>query len=817
MEKKNSGKDLILLGVLFLASVILSAIYMYPSFSGKVLYQTDVIQSAGGKAEVTQYEKKGEQILWTNSMFSGMPTYQIYLEHNNNYVKRYILNPYTNNVPSPLSIIILCLVSGFLFCYALRFNPWVSFIVTLLFTYGCFNITSIEAGHTNKIYAMALMPAIWAGAALIFDKKYLTGIVVSVISIAIQIAFNHVQITYYTFLGLGIYFVYQFVMAIIQKDFKPLGIGVGIMVLSLVLGVGSNASLLWTTYEYADETIRGGSELTGPDGQAPHEGLDKGYARSWSYGIAESVTLFIPGAYGGSSNEKLSKNSDSYEALVSHGVPKKSADQFIEAAPTYWGDQPFLAGPSYMGIIAFLFFIYFLVASKSSQRWWLLGVFVLFLFMAWGRHFGVFSHLMHDYFPFYNKFRTPSMAMSMVQLCMAVGAGFGLMELVNKLKENPAGAAKGFLIVSAVLGGLCLIVGIMPGVFFSFENPAVDESLKGMIGGETWLMEAIWSDRASMASFDALRSFLFVALSALFVWLAGKKILRTEFLMALLIVVVTIDMIGVDARYVSPSSFKPRKKGTVAMPTDADRLIMQDPDPHYRVFDVTSDPFANAIPSLFHKSIGGYHAAKIRRYQDLIERHISKQNMSVINMLNTKYFIVPDNTGAPRVAPNPGALGNAWFVDSLKWAATPDDEINGLNNLNTKTTALISEKNKAYIGDFVPVHDSTASIKLVHYHPDSLKYVSNAGSPQLAVFSEVYYNSGKGWEAFVDGQPAEHIRVNYILRALKLPAGKHEIAFIYEPKSFILGSKLSLAFSLTCLVIFIGGSALLIYKKVKRA
>ncbi|MBL0912886.1 MAG: YfhO family protein [Bacteroidia bacterium] len=804
--------------ILFAVSLVLTAIYLYPNFSGKVLNQSDVVQAEGGQTEVKKYMKEeGKQILWTNSMFSGMPTYQVYLEHKNNLVKRFILNPITQNLPSPFSIFFLCLVSGFLFFYALKFKPWVNLIATLVFTYSCFNIVSIEAGHLNKILALALMPAIWAGAVLIFDKKVIAGSVVSLIAVAMQLGFNHPQITYYTFLGLGIYFLYQIVLAIQSKQFKSVLIAASVMILSVGLSIGSNASLLWTTYEYADETIRGGSELS----DAPNSGqsgLDKGYAFSWSYGIGESIDLIIPNAYGGRSAEELSKNSETYKAMIAHGIDRRGADNFIKGAPTYWGDQPFTGGPAYMGVIAFLFFLYFMIAGRSSQRWWLLGIFVFSMLLSWGRHLGVFSDLMFSYFPMYNKFRTPLMAMSLTLLCVAAGAGFGIMALIENLKKDPEKEGKRFFIIAGILGGICLLIALAPALFFSFQNEQVDESIKSMIGGEQWLLDAIQSDRASLARMDALRSFVLIALSAGMVFLLNRNILKPQIFTAVLALLVVFDMIGVDARYMAPGDFKPRKTLT-ASASQADRLIMQDPDIHYRVFDVTRGPFADAMPSLFHKSIGGYHAAKIRRYQDVIERHISKNNMAVLDMLNAKYIIVSGETpdAPPQVMPNPDALGNAWFVSNFKWAPTPDDEINGLTGLNPRTTAVISEKDKAYLSDVQTTPDSTATIKLVSYHPDRMKYESMSNAQRLAVFSEIYYNSGKGWEAYIDGQKTDHIRVNYILRALKVPAGKHNIEFVFEPKSFREGSRISLMSSILVLTLALGGIGFLVYQSRKKS
>ncbi|MGQ3012695.1 MAG: YfhO family protein [Flavobacteriales bacterium] len=837
MENNKTRKDLILLAILFVVSIVITAIYLYPNFSGKVLNQSDVIQAEGGHSEVKKYKAKGEQILWTNSMFSGMPTYQVYLEHKDNLVKRFILNPIVQTLPSPFSIFFFCLVSGFLFFYALRFKPWVNLIATIIFTYSCFNIVSIEAGHLNKVLALALMPAIWAGAVLIFDKKVIAGAVVSLIAVAMQLSFNHPQITYYTFLGLGVYFLYQLVQAILSKQFKSILIAASVMILSVGLGVGSTTSLLWTTYEYADETIRGGSELS----DAPNSGqngLDKGYAFSWSYGVGESLDLIIPRINGGASGEKLSKNSETYKAMIEHGIPRGNAEKFVRAAPTYWGKQPFTGGPSYMGIVAFLFFLYYMLEglrnlktgpritlgsivrmlfTGKSPRGWIFVIFLFSLFMAWGKNFSVFADFMFNYFPLYNKFRTPAMAMSLTMLSVAIGAGMGIMTLLENLKKDPAKEGKRFLIVAASLGGFCLLIALAPALFLSFQNEAIDESIKGMIGGENWLLEAIQSDRASLARMDALRSGILVGIAALLVWLLSRNTLKPAVFTGILAVLVIFDMLGVDSRYISPDDFKPKKVLT-ASASAADRMIMQDPDIHYRVFDVTRNPFADAMPSLFHKSIGGYHAAKIRRYQDVIERHISKNNMAVLDMLNAKYIIVGGETedAPPQVMPNPDALGNAWFVSNFKWAPTPDDEINGLTGLNPRTTAVISEKDKAYLSDVQTTPDSTATIKLVSYHPDRMKYESVSNAQRLAVFSEIYYNSGKGWEAYIDGQKTDHIRVNYILRALKIPAGKHNIEFVFEPESFREGSRISLISSILVLVLSLGGIGFLVYQKSRK-
>lgn len=800
--------------------IILSLLYCYPALTGKTLLQTDMIQAKGSTQEIKVHkEKTGTYPLWTNSMFGGMPSYQIYLDYPSSvlsYVGRFIGY---QMLPAPASLIFVYLLGFYLLMMVLGFDIGLSVLGAVAFGFASYNIISIEAGHISKVLALGFAPPFLASVVLTYRGKYLLGGALSGITASLQLYTNHIQITYYALIALGLYAVFALFWAIRQQTLKKYLTATMVLALVGIFALGSHASRLWTTYEFSSQTIRGKSELT--TNEQSKGGLDRDYAFQWSYGIGETFTFLIPNFYGGSSNGSLGKKSETFKLLVSKGVPAENAADFTQQLPLYWGDQPFTGGPAYVGAIVFFLFLYSLIIVKDPIKWWLLTVTLLFTVLAWGKNFGAFNNLVFDYVPLYNKFRAVTMLLSVVQIFIVWMAVLGLQTLLHQLNTSAQPTGKGakssptdnqnlltpLYIVAGILAGFCLVLAGLGGSFFSFVGGGDGDFLKQLqqmagpdLGKE--IMAAIRSDRASMLQGDAFRSFVFIALTAALIWaFITQKIQATVFTTVLLLLLAA-DMIYLDAsRYLRPEDYVAKSQAEARFEkTPADEQILKDKDPHYRVFNLAVNPFNDATTSYYHKSIGGYHGAKFRRYQELIDNQIRKNNRAVFDMLNVKYFIVPQQQQLV-AQKNPTALGNAWFVENYQIVKNADEEMKGLDSLLPAQTALVDKRFESELAQVKGgiQFDKDNKIILTSYSPDVLKYSSKAKAAQLAVFSEIYYNHGLGWNAYVDGKKAPHFRVNYVLRAMVVPAGEHKIEFRFEPISYTIGEKLSLFCSLLLL------------------
>ncbi|MGE3826048.1 MAG: YfhO family protein, partial [Bacteroidia bacterium] len=551
---------------------------------------------------------------------------------------------------------------------------------------------------------------------------------------------------------------------------------------------------------YGQYTIRGKSDLSS-ELAAGKEGLSQKYATDWSYGVGETMTLLIPNFYGGASNGELSTKSETYKVLIDSNFPKSQAAGIIKNLPLYWGDQPFTSGPVYLGAIICFLFVLGLFTIKGNDKWWLLAAAILSIVLSWGKNFPAATDFFFTYFPGYNKFRAVSMTLVIAQFVFPV---MGLLALKNIFSgEIPAAELKKKLIYSlSIVGGICLFFVLMPGMFFDFISSA-DESLeRSKVAG---LVDAIRDDRKDLLSSDALRSLVFILLSGAILWLFMLNKLKKEIVMALFAVLVLVDMLPVDLRYLNKSNFVNKNKAEKPFTaTEADKIILEDKDPNFRVLNLAANTFNDASTSYFHKSIGGYHGAKLKRFQELIDQHISKNNIKVLNMLNTKYVIMPGEGNRPALPQqNPGALGNAWFVYEINWAANPDSEITALGKFEPKFTAVIDKQFEKELNGYTPQADSTAQIKLTDYKPNHLTYQSKATAEQLAVFSEIYYD--KGWNAYIDGKLTPHFRANFVLRAMRVPAGEHKVEFKFEPATYYTGEKIALAGSVL-LFLFVGAA-----------
>ncbi len=789
------------------AFVVISFVFFSPVFEGKVLYQNDMTHVAGMSRELVLHkEQTGEVAMWTNSMFGGMPAYLIQGGKTNNIfhslqpVLRLFLPYFT------VGILFIYLLGFYFLLRVLKMAPFLSFIGATAFAFGSYNLIIIAAGHITKAYAIGYMAPLLAGVLLAYQGKYIFGGLVTLFATGVQISASHVQITYYTFLIIGVFILYQLYESIRAKQFKHFFIAGAVSMGAIAFSIVPNITNLWTVYEYGNYSTRGQSELTDASGEKS-KALSIDYIlNDYSFSIGEPLALFIPNFKGGSSVSALSDNSQMYKILLKNGYPRNEALNALERMPTYYGPQLSTAGPVYAGAVIFFLFVLAMFLLKGSQRWWILTAIGFSIALAWGKHFPALSYLFIDYFPIYGKFRTVSMIMVVASLLIPFAAMLAI-QAVIKAEIGKKEILKALRNSFYVTGGVTLLIAIFgPGVI-DFSS-SVDASLPEVF------RKAIQTDRASLLRADAFRSLGFMAVTAGLLWaMLKEKIKLNHFLIALSLLVL-VDLWVIDNRYVNESNYvTARAQKNLYEPTAADLQILKDSS-YYRVMNLSANTFNDAITSYFHKSIGGYHGAKMKRYQDLIERQISQNNMEVLNMLNTKYFILPDKERTTRmVSENPAALGNAWFADSLIWVETPDHEMAGLSNFDASREAIINKKFST-LSEISSVQASgeNDTIYLTSYKPDELTYRSVTGGKRFAVFSEIYYP--KGWEVFIDGNPVDYAQVNYVLRGMVVPEGEHTVLFRFHPKSYYLGHTIALGSSVLSVLLLLGGIAWTIKKKV---
>lgn len=795
---------------IFLAIVIflaLNFVYFSPLLEGKTIQQDDVESIKDGFSEIRDYKKEtGKYALWSNAMFSGMPTYLMWLGYPAN-VAGHILDAYNRILPNPVSTVFLYLIGFFILMRSLGMNVWLSILGSVAFAFSSYNFIIISAGHTNKAIVIGLFAPTIAGVLMAYRGKFLNGLVLTSLALAMQIRANHYQMSYYLAIAILIYVIIEFIYSLKEKQIQTFFKASLAMIAAVIIAVGINLTPLMLIEEYSHYTIRGKSELT-LSKDINKDGLSKEYAFEYSYGVNESLSFLIPNVLGGSSAGELSKDSETFKYLQKAGIP--NAAQIVKRLPLYWGEQAFTAGPVYFGAIVMFLFIFGLFLVKGKYKWWIFITFLLTLMLSWGKHFESLSFLFFDYFPMYNKFRAVSSILTVTSLVIPILACLAIKEVLDGkvTKEESFKALRNSFIITA---GISLILAIVPSFVGDFVNEAKDQQVFGQSYQQ--LIEPLSADRASMLRGDAFRSFIFILLAAALIFAYSKNKLKANVMVLALAGLILVDMWSVDKRYMNNEKFvKKNKKADVeAIPDAIDQQILQDKDLYYRVYNVSVNPFTDASTSKFHKSVGGYHAAKMKRYQELIEYHLSKGNMNALNMLNTKYFIVADQqTGQRMVQMNSGACGNAWFVSELKYVPNADSEITALTNFDPKKTAIVDERFKANLAALNLNADSSSMVKLTYYSPDTLSYESNATADGFVVFSDIYYD--KGWNAYIDGQKADHIRVNYVLRGMKVPAGNHKIEFRFEPEKYYLGEKVSMASSVV-LVLLVLLAGFMGYKK----
>jgi hypothetical protein len=802
---KTNGIHLAIIGIF----VVICFGYFSPVLQGKAPAQSDVLQAKAMAKEIMDYkEKDGTGPLWTNQMFGGMPAYQIWVQHPYNGAT-YVINLITAVFPDPVDDVLLYLVGAYFLLCVLRVNPWLAAAGAVAFAFTSYNFIIIAAGHSNKALAIAFCAPIVASVILTLRGKYWIGGSLTALFLALEIRANHIQMTYYLMIALLIFIGIELYHAIKEKKLAPYLRAVSFLAAGMLLAFMVNAGKLWTTYEYGKESNRGRSNLT-TDASEEKSGLSKEYAYGWSQGVGESFTFLIPNLYGGASgiDALIKPESQTYQAVekVTGGDPRGAIQQLAGQVglQQYWGEKPGTSGPYYFGAIICFLFVFGLLIVRSRLKWWILGTTVLFMFLSFGKNFPLVSDFFFAYFPMYNKFRAVESILALVGLMVPVLALLAVKEVLDGGYDQKT-LTKKLSIAAGITGGFALLVAIMPTAFFSFTtemHPQMIQYLTQLLDNNAGLAQSIGNalvtDRADLARADALRSVLFIAIGYGLLWALINKKMGLQTVVVLLGLAILFDMWQVDRRYLNNDNFASKTDlKNHFQPRDVDTFIMSDKDPDFRVFDTSVSTFQDASPSEFHKTIGGYHAAKLKRYQELIDGQFTKSvNRDVLDMLNTKYIITQDQkTGSYKMNNNATAAGHAWIVPRIQFVKNADEEMKAISSFDPKNEAIVDQMYKSVIDEKREIGaDPTASIKLETYHPDHLTYSYSAPRDIVAVFSEIYYD--KGWNMYVDNEQKPYFRADYVLRAAQLPAGNHKVEFKFEPVSYYAGEKISLAGSL---------------------
>ena len=798
-----------------LTFILFTVIYCSPVLDGKKIQTSDGIGWQGQAQEALKFrEKTGETPFWTGSMFSGMPTYQITGGNikSSNTISIISKIAHLWMTDYAMKSIVLYLICFFFLLRAFKINIWLSIVGSMAITLSSYFFIIIEAGHYGKAEGIAIMAGVIAGFMYVYRKKHITGFLLTSSFSAIGLL-THPQMSYYIFMLIGCLLIAEIYIHIKEKRIKDLLLGLLVFSIAVGVGIGTRYTKLRLNQDYVKETMRGGhSELEKEeDSTNKTKGLDLDYATQWSYGIDETMTLLIPNFMGASSHYDVSTTSKVYQTLVKNGIPKKNAEDFSKSVPTYWGTQPFTSGPVYIGAIVCFLFVLGLCIVKGPYKWALLGATIFSILLSWGKNFMPLTEFFFNYFPFYDKFRAVSSILVVAEITMPLLGFLAIKEIIDKqvTKEK---LIKNMYLSAGITAGICLFFALFGSFIFNFTSPN-DESIFAQF--PEWLGGAILAERASMLRMDAFRSFIFILLGAGVLWLFVKEKIKCPYFIAALVVLILADMWTVNKRFLNNDSFvSPKTIDNHFKKQPYEEYILQDPDPHFRVLNVTTNAFNESRTSYYLKSIGGYNAAKLRRYQDLISEHISKMNMNVINMLNTKYFIVSGQNNQPVPQLNPNAMGNAWFIDSVLVVNTPNEESDALNTINLKNNAVLDAKFGDFVKDFIPVKDSAAVVEFISYHPDKLEYKSSSNKNEIIVFSEIYYPYG--WIAYIDNQPVKHFRVNYTLRALNVPAGEHTIRFEFTPTNFAKYEKISYVFIFILYGTLMGAIGFYIFKFIRK-
>jgi hypothetical protein len=774
--------------------IIIAVIYFYPVLSGKQISQSDIAQYTGMAKEQNDFRNEyHDEPYWTNSAFGGMPTYQLGAKYPHNYIKS--LDSALRFLPRPADYLFLYFLGFYLLLMSLRIKPLQAFFGALAFGFSTYLIIILGVGHNAKAHAIAYIPMILAGIVFIFNKRYLVGGIVTMLAAGLEIQANHFQMTYY-FLFLFVFVIGFYIYEIVkEKDFKHLYKSFAILGLGAVLAVGANATNLLATAEYAKYSTRSNSDLTFDENgkkKTDTNAMSYEYITQYSYGISESLNLIAPKLFGGASYDDLGADSAMYQFIVSQNVPESEARELVKQMPTYWGDQTSVAAPAYIGIVVFFLAILALFLEKRRIKYALVAGAIFSILLSYGKNFEPLTSFFIDYVPMYNKFRAVSSIQVILELCLPVLAALGLNAFINSDEEE---RKKPLLYAGAIVGGLLIVILLANGVFtYSGAN---DKFYAQQYGPE--VMKVLKEDRESMYFSTIFRSLGFLAAAFGILFFYTKKTFSQFTTVVLVGLVMVIDLFVVAKNYVKADDFvsKSQIERPFGEPTEADARILEDTT-HFRVFDVDGQ-MNSARASFYHQSIGGYHAAKPKKMQELFDYQIAKNNIEILNMLNAKYILQSNKEGIQQALENPNTNGNAWFVSKVKVVNSADEEMKALDKLKTKEEATFMKPALTKVlFNFETGKDSTSTIELTSYKPNHLKYTSNNSKNGFGVFSEMYYE--KGWIATIDGKEAKIYNVDYVLRGLQIPAGKHTIEFKFEPQVVKTGSTIALISTLLMLL-----------------
>jgi len=797
--------------LVFVGFIIISLAYFNPVLQGKKIFQSDIMQYIGMAKQQNDFRANtGEETYWTNSAFGGMPTYQLGAHYPNNYIKK--IDSLLRFLPRPADYLFLYLIGFYVLLLVLKVDYKLAFLGSLAFGFSTYLIIILGVGHNAKAHAIAYMPLVLSGILLTFQKKYIFGFLLTTIALGLELSANHYQMTFYLLLlvlVLGLVFLIEaFKNSALADFFKA----TAILFVAVLLSIGLNATNVLATQEYVKESTRGKSELTiNPDG-TPKEttnGLNRDYITAFSYGKVETLNLFIPRFMGGGSYENVGKNSETYDYFKKLGASPMQALNEVKQTPTYWGEQPIVEAPAYVGaVVIFLFILALYIVKGPEKRWLIIGA-AMSLLLSYGKNLEFLTDLFIDYFPLYNKFRAVSSIQVILELCIPILAVLGLKELMAKAhdKTRRVKALKNTLFITL---GITVALLLFKDLLFDFVGSNDGQFINAYGQG---FIDAVKSDRVAFFTNDTWRTLLLVLISAGSIWFFLKEKISKNLLLVALGILILFDLVVVDRRYVNNEDFV--AASSVQNPYQASQIdleILKDTT-HYRIFDLTT---GNTKPSYFHNSLNGYHAAKMKRYDDVFNFYIAQNHLGVLSMLNTKYIIAQNEEGNATTYENSNAHGNAWFVKNIVLVKTPDEEILSLDSLDVKNNVVVNEDE---FGQFFKTEstntyplDSIANVKLVAYQPNYLKYKTNNLNDGFIVFSENYY--AQGWNAYLDGKMVSHLRVNYILRGLQIPSGDHVIEFKFEPQVIRTGSTITMLSSVTLLLLLISGLFFEFRKKV---
>lgn len=824
----NRYREYLLRALPFAAAFVLffgiSALYFSPQFAGEELPQHDVVQYEGMVRDIRlQRAETGEDPQWTGGMFGGMPAYLINVAYPAQAVKNTV-GAVVRVIDAPAAFLFFAMLGMWLMLLMVGVNPWVGIVAALAYGLSTYLLLIIGAGHVTKSWALVYAPLMMGGIYCTLRRNPWIGGAATALFASLQIGVNHPQVTYYFLMAAALFWLSEGFFALRGKRLRDFAKRTAVLLAAGVLAVGSNFSPLWYTLQHTRDTIRGGSELAAADKSDGASGLDLEYATAWSYGPAESWNLLIPDFMGGDSMRSFSSDGEVAGALREYGLSELAGQ-----LPAYWGDQPFTAGPTYLGAVSLFLALMGCLLARGRDKWWAIAATVLALLLAWGRHFMPFTELFFTYLPGYDKFRTVSMILVIAQWTVPLLGAVGLMYLWRNREEDRTRFRRALAWSLGVVGGLCLLFAVAGSAIFDFGRQAAEEQMTATFGnwfrqagmtaelrqgldaelGRT-TAEAMAAERVSIMQADAWRSFVFVLLAAGAVFLYLRRWCGRGVLVALLGVWMAVDLVSVDLRYLSADDFVPARRNRV-MPTEADRRILQDKEPGYRVLNLTVSPFNDATTSYFHRSVGGYHGAKLARYQDLIEWYLTDLDESVLDMLNTRYVIVSPDSVIRRET----SLGAAWFVEGILATDSAREEIERLGEVDLRRVAVIRRDDLGKSARLEPESREggfEGSIRLTEYRPNCLKYEYSADRPAVAVFSEIFYD--KGWTAYVDGEEVPAFRADYVLRALQLPAAEHgTVEWRFRAPKWRAVESVTLVSSLAILA---GCAAVLVYLLVRR-